>query len=119
MDTFQLLHRCVDIRIALVCAGLLSMLLPMLCFAHDVHAAVARKAKNGDVVVISHAATQPAHRASTGPGMAGAGHVDEPLSLPSATTTRSRMDYIVATAALHQQWSGNRIDDLAMEVWHP
>jgi hypothetical protein len=51
--------------------------------------------------------------------MAVAGHVDEPLSLPSATTTRSRMDYIVATAALHQQWSGNRIDDLAMEVWHP
>jgi hypothetical protein len=120
MDTCQLLHRCVDIRMALVYASLLSMLLPMLCFANGVHAAVARKAKTSDLVVISHAITQPANRASTGLGVDVASHDDESLDpLSATTTTTSRMDYIVATSALHQQWSGNRVDNLAMEAGNP
>ncbi|HKT28123.1 hypothetical protein [Dyella sp.] len=116
MGTCQLLRRCADIRIALVCAGLLSLLLPVTGFADG--ACVVQKTKAGEVVSMAHAAGQSADRASIALGMTVANHREEPLNQMSATTT-SKMNYIVATSALHQEWSGNRVDNLAMEISNP
>jgi hypothetical protein len=116
MDTCQLSLCRVDVRVALVCAGMLGMLLPALSFADVAH--VAPKAKTDKNVQMAHVTKQPTNNALTALGMTVVSHGNDPLNQLPATTA-SKMDYIVATSALHQEWSGNRIDNLAMEVSNP